>query len=133
DVLWPEAQCSDRRAELGKQLRVSQEGRTHRDNLIVVVKSSLCDGGQVFARSTGACLVSLERLEEGRQMRGHQREEDLLFMIEMPVESAFCEAGLARNLLGRHACQSLQEDQLFSCIQDLLSRFSSHVLSSQCM
>src|SRR5947207_8080111 len=89
DVVWPDAQWADRRAELGEQLRVSQEGRTHRDNLIVVVKSSLCNGGQVFARSTGACLVRLERLVEGRQMPGHQREEDLLFMIEMPIERAF--------------------------------------------
>src|SRR6266567_91713 len=89
DVVRPDAQWSDRRAELGEQLGVSQEGRTHRDNLLVVVKSSLCDGGQVFAWSSGACLVRLERLVEGRQMPGHQREEDLLFMIEMPIERAF--------------------------------------------
>src|SRR5579859_55703 len=38
DVLWPDTQWSDRRAELGEQFRVSQEGRTHRDNLPVVVK-----------------------------------------------------------------------------------------------
>src|SRR5713226_1416849 len=78
-------------------------------------------------RQYPACLVRLERLVEGRQMPGHQREEDLLFMIEMPVERAFREAGLARNLLGRHACQSLQEKQLFRRIQDLLSRCSRHV------
>ena len=77
--------------------------------------------------------MRLKRFVEGRQVCGHQREEDLLFMVEMPVERAFGEASLARDLLGGHASQSLYEDQLFSGIQDLLSCFSRHVFLFLCV
>ena len=57
--------------------------------------------------------------------------ENYYLVIEMPVKRAFGQTDLARDLLGRHTCQSLQEDQLFSGIQDLLLCFSRHLLPCQ--
>src|SRR6266581_4601519 len=104
DVVRTHTQWLDRSTKLRQEFLVSQEGDTHREQLLIVMDNRQYERHKILADGCCARLMRLEHLLEGWHMLSHKREEDVFFMVEMPVERAFRQTDCACNLLGGHMC-----------------------------